>query len=73
MFQNMLQELVALACACAGFPALLRLSRWPPSACKCAEAHIRKVRSLFSNLDADESGYISLVELEENMHNKSAP
>jgi len=35
------------------------------------EAHIRKVRSLFSNLDADESGYISLVELEENMHNKS--
>lgn len=35
------------------------------------EAHIRKVRSLFCNLDADESGYISLVELEENMHKKS--
>ncbi|CAE7448373.1 Cacna1c [Symbiodinium pilosum] len=35
------------------------------------EAHIRKVRSLFSNLDADESGYISLVELEQNMHKKS--
>jgi len=35
------------------------------------EAHIRKVKSLFTNLDADDSGYISLVELEENMHKKS--
>ncbi|CAJ1400198.1 unnamed protein product [Effrenium voratum] len=34
------------------------------------EAHIQKVRSLFTNLDADDSGYISLVELEENMHKK---
>ena len=28
------------------------------------------MRSLFTNLDADDSGYISLVELEENMHKK---
>lgn len=36
------------------------------------EAHVRKVKSLFTNLDADESGYISLKELEQNMHKRSA-
>ena len=36
------------------------------------QAHIRKVRSLFTNLDADDSGYISLKELEENIDKKSA-
>ena len=36
------------------------------------EAHIQKVKSLFTNLDADDSGYISLKELEENMNKKSA-
>lgn len=35
------------------------------------EAHIRKVRSLFTNLDADDSGYISLKELEQNIDKKS--
>eukprot|EP00435_Cladocopium_sp_Y103_P034293 s1325_g8.t2 len=35
------------------------------------EAHIRKVKSLFTNLDADDSGYISLKELEENIDKKS--
>jgi len=35
------------------------------------EAHVRKVKSLFTNLDADESGYISLKELEQNMHKRS--
>lgn len=35
------------------------------------EAHIRKVKSLFCNLDADDSGYISLKELEENIDKKS--
>ena len=36
------------------------------------QAHIRKVRSLFTNLDADDSGYISLKELEQNIDKKSA-
>lgn len=37
-----------------------------------SEAHIQKVKSLFTNLDADDSGFISLKELEENMNKKSA-
>jgi hypothetical protein len=36
------------------------------------QAHIRTVRSLFTNLDADDSGYISLKELEQNIDKKSA-
>lgn len=39
---------------------------------RSTEAHVRKVKSLFTNLDADESGYISLKELEQNMHKRSA-
>eukprot|EP00931_Biecheleriopsis_adriatica_P096910 TRINITY_DN7063_c0_g1_i1.p1 TRINITY_DN7063_c0_g1~~TRINITY_DN7063_c0_g1_i1.p1 ORF type:complete len:658 (-),score=146.83 TRINITY_DN7063_c0_g1_i1:145-2118(-) len=35
------------------------------------EAHVEKVRSLFKDLDDDDSGFISLAELEENMHKKS--
>ena len=37
-----------------------------------AKAHVKKVKSLFTNLDADDSGYISLKELEENIDKKSA-